>query len=119
MIHIKLQHSSIVATLVDKGSAWSLEDGLLTGAWRASDMLRSLGSIMVLGKKLCEGDLYEDLKEHVCQGLDFSVDPGQQEANVCNAVTFGVAFNAGAAKFGPVIKQDDSAAECVADECVE
>jgi hypothetical protein len=90
-------------------------NGALAGRWKAVDFLQNLQSVpdpVATNQKLC-GDgttdagislTYTVIRNTVCKHRDLNSNPDNDNRNfVCDAVSFGIGFQAKVAQFGDVI----------------
>ena len=102
-VHLQIDLSSVIlsATLEAKDTgAVELVEGTLSGSWKESSLFQSLSGLRVNGgMKLCVGDTYyNSAKKALCNEFDLS-STGTPDAP-CDALSFGVGFEASPAVLG-------------------
>lgn len=82
---------------------WEIRDGLLAGRWEINALLATLGSLVTgAGEALCTDHLlYQPIKTAVCSFPDVTAGISGPTAP-CNAISFGMAFEAYEAELGVV-----------------
>ena len=102
-LDIIVQEGFIYATLVKDGAGWRLDNGVLAGRWRTSDILAQVRTIFIkdtIGLKnvyVCDPklpiDVYGAVKTEVCQGRDLRASSREDNKGLpCEAVSAGIRF---------------------------
>jgi hypothetical protein len=90
---------------------WSVADGMLSGSFPVEGVLETIPklSVAALDQVICTDDpFYLSIKRLVCAAPDLRLDRGTDYGpDVCNALSFGVAFQAAPALLGPIAAVED------------
>lgn len=83
-------------------SRWVIRDGLLVGRWALTEVFRTLSSLASGGEQICTDHiLYPLVKNAVCKFPDIASSLGGP-TTPCDAISFGMAFEADPAELGIV-----------------
>jgi hypothetical protein len=91
------------ATLVQAGSAWSLQGGQVGARWATSDALYSFHTLSdTSGNSLCGSDLtYQVVSGGICSQADIASSPANDNQGLpCDALSIGLGFTASPAQLG-------------------
>lgn len=83
-----------------------IQDGLIAARWTEKDVFAALSTFRGQGGlKLCNdgGFIYNAVKSRVCSARDILTDPVQPASAPCDALSFGIGFDADPALLGPVV----------------
>lgn len=95
-----------------KAGGWFLNDAILAGRWKVTELFKTLSTLVAGDKPLCtDHQIYSMVKTAVCGYPDISSEIGGQ-AKPCDAVSFGMKLQAEPAKFGTILKSVEQIAEC-------
>jgi hypothetical protein len=100
---VRLIGGVITGRLVKNGKSWELNDGVLAGRWRTSDVFASLGWLQTAGGVLCTTNPYfPTAKAAVCQAADLLSNAADPASVPCDSVSLGMGFTAFAAQLGAI-----------------
>jgi len=89
-----VQTAFLTGRLVQQGALWSIEDGVVCGIWRTTDLLKSVRNTQVLGQPLCTNNpAYANVKSTICRARDVSsksINPN----DACDAISVAFTFTA-------------------------
>ena len=99
---MKVQGSVWTGQLVrGQDQRWHIQDGLVAGRLRSDDLVQSFRQL-----GLCEGvgldGFYEAVQEYARNGADLLADGSIDDKRNCDAMSFGIAFEAAQLTPGPV-----------------
>ena len=98
---------------------WNVVDGMLSGVFPVEGVLETIPQLSVEAapKTLCmDNPFYFAVKRLLCSAPDLQLDQGvDYGSDVCNALSFGVAFKGAPALLGVALEFDDPAPLCSAD----
>lgn len=105
------------------GQPTVLRDGMLGARWPLADIFATLSSIRVLGQPVCTDTIaYSTIKSTLCSAADvYSQGLG---VNLCDAVSFGLAFTGEPVQFAPLLGASTATPGCApeldpANDCCE
>ncbi len=102
----------ISGQLEQQGGAWYLRNALLVGRWQVEDVFRTLSGVVSGGDPFCTGDpIYQAIKSGVCEHPDIAATPGTP-THPCDAISFGMAFDADPAQLGRIYEVEPPTSEC-------
>jgi hypothetical protein len=91
---------------------WRLREGLLVGRWKLSDFFAMLGTFTTGGQPLCTTNLvYGVVKTEVCGYPDVASSLGGP-TTACDAISFGMGFEAEQARLGNILSNPVTLSEC-------
>lgn len=106
----RLTDALLTATLVPQGAQWRLTEGLLAGRWPLADVFASLSWLDIGNQPLCTDIVVYGLtKDLVCSHSDVG---GGGTSAPCDALSFGMAFEAHPARIGIVVAGDQAPDGC-------
>ncbi|MBI5537269.1 MAG: hypothetical protein HY898_31395 [Deltaproteobacteria bacterium] len=112
---IIINDAFLVAGLVQDGSKWSVQEGLLVGVWKTTDLLANLRYTTVGGQPLCATNgIYKNIKDSVCQKRDILASGGAPTAP-CDAISLAFTFTAAPAKIALALDNPAGADPCPSD----
>jgi len=100
---VRLQGSTLVAEIASTSTGFALRDSIVSGKWSASDIFNALDSFRLDdGSPVCtDNPLFALANAIVCSSLD--VNAGSANiAETCDAISFGLVFQAEPAGLGAV-----------------
>lgn len=116
-VHLRLDNGYIVAKLdLSNGMPIGMR-GTLAGRWKALDFLQGLEVVpdpTNMNQKLCgASSVYGLISTTVCGHRDINADKGLDNANApCDAVSFGIGFEARVALPGPITATNPGSPGC-------
>lgn len=111
-VAVRLTAGFVVGTLRQEANGWALRDGVIVGRWRLSDLFAMVGQITSQGQPICtDHPVYPLIKKSVCKFPDIASTLAGPTA-ICDALSFGLGFDAEAARFGAVIPQQPAPSLC-------
>ncbi len=96
---IDLTAGFLTGRLRQDAGAWYLDDGVLAGRWAARDAFLAVSGLGSGGTLCTDDSLYQTLKQAVCDAQDITSQISGPTAP-CDAVSFGMGFNAEPAQLG-------------------
>jgi hypothetical protein len=94
----------ITGRLEKQGAQWFMREGVLAGRWHLDDIFLTFGAALNGGTGLCtDHSLYPLLREAICAHIDVAAALAGP-TTPCDAVSFGMEFEAEPAKFGLVFE---------------
>jgi len=110
-VTITLAGGFITAHIVDTPTGLALKDGRLVGRWPSQDVLGALAAVADEDGALCTEDgAYGLLKAAVCNHVDIATSPSPTA--LCDAISFGIAFEAEPAQLGVVYEGSGPTTTC-------
>ena len=101
---IKLVGGFLTADLVEEANGWAMRNGVLTGRWRVADIFGILPTVEDGGTPICKDNaLFGPVKSLLCNYPDITSSVVGAAAP-CDALSFGMGFEAEAAQLGFVIE---------------
>lgn len=106
-VRLRLDTGHIMAKILMSGGAPVGLDGTLAGRWKAVDFLQGLQEVpdpVNMGSNLCGTSLtYTVIRNAVCAHRDLMANKDYDNQNaICDAVSFGIGFQARRAAFGAI-----------------
>jgi hypothetical protein len=104
--------------VVEPGGA-RIDGGIIAARWSEKDVFGSLSSFRGQGVPvLCNdgGFIYNAVKARVCSARDILTDPIQPASSPCDALSFGIAFDAAPALLGAVVPVAAPTPGCAPDQ---
>ncbi len=102
-IALNLVGGFVTARIEQTANGYFLRSGVLTGRWRLADFFGFIGSFSASGQQICKDSaLYGPIKEIVCNYADIHAEISGTAAP-CDAMSFGMGFEAEPANLGNVI----------------
>lgn len=104
---INLVGGFLTGTLEQVGGAWHLTNGTLAGRWPLADLFGAFSDLGSDGDGLCTDDsTYQLIRDAICGKRDITAQISGPTAT-CDAVSFGMAFQAEPAQLGVIYLTDD------------
>jgi hypothetical protein len=124
---VELHEVTLTARIVNDGTLWRLEDGILAGRWPASAFLTSLAGIHDPAdptRYLCgDSSTYAVYKPQACDALDITSSSSKDSKGlVCDAISLGAGFAAVQAQLGDLAAPRIHVAGCgdgYTDDCTK
>jgi hypothetical protein len=112
-LSIRLVAGTISGRLELEDGAWRVTDGHLAGRWPMSDALVAGGKLdtSVDGGVCTDNQVYQLIKNRICTLADISSEL-PSPTTPCDSLSFGMAFDAYAARIGIVHAQEDTPSTC-------
>jgi hypothetical protein len=111
-VPIALTAGFVMGTLVQQGSRWAMRDGLMVGRWKLAEFFKLIGSITNQSEPICtDTAVYAAIKNAVCEYPDIASTLGGP-TTPCDAMSFGLGFQAEPAAFGAVVPQPAASPLC-------
>lgn len=105
-ITLRLLGGFVTARIEESGGGYFLRSAIMTGRWRLADFFGILGTIRTNDEPICKDHpLYGPVKEIVCNYADIHAGVSGS-ATPCDAMSFGMAFEAEPAQLGVVVAPD-------------
>ncbi len=105
----------LLAPLVlTEGQPPSLRGAVFAGRWRVDDLIVALGSLLIEGTPFCEESLFDGFVSGACRLVDVN---GDARIGACDALSFGIRFDAGAMMPGAVVDVPGDPPECEVKTC--
>jgi hypothetical protein len=93
-----VQTAFLTGKLVKQEALWGIEDGVVCGIWRTTDLLKSVRNTQVLGQPLCTNNpAYKNVKDTICRNRDINAT-STNPSDPCDSVTLAFTFIAPPAK---------------------
>ena len=109
---LKITAGFLTGKLVQANSQWKLEQGLLAGRWKLSDVFQFLSTIESQGMPLCtDSPVYDLVKNAFCQFPDIVSNLGGP-TTPCDAVSVALAIEGEAALLGEVFEGKATPSPC-------
>ncbi len=109
---IRLVAGFISGKLVKTNGRWRLDEGLFVGRWRLDDFFLALSSLTTDNEPVCtDHPLYSALKNAACSYTDIASSLGGP-TTPCDALSFGMAFDAEPAKLGIITQKPMAITQC-------
>jgi hypothetical protein len=109
LIIVELDSAYLTGNLVQTGSQWSVQNGIVDGRLLASNLLGELAYVHDPANPssyLCPSSTtYSDLVGFICPNLDITDNPSAPHTAACDGVSMALSFVAQAAQFGAVQTQ--------------
>ena len=100
---LKLVGGFVTARLEQQAEGWAMLDAVLTGRWKISDLFAMIGGLEDNNQAVCtDHPLYEPVKNILCNFPDITAEVSGAAAP-CDALSFGMGFEARAAHLGFVL----------------
>jgi hypothetical protein len=107
---LRLVGGFISAALESTADGWFMHDGLLTGRWATADFFAALSRVSIQDEPICrDSQIYGPLKGIVCNYVDIHAQISAPAAP-CDAMSFGMGFEAEPAQLGAVVDTESSTA---------
>lgn len=91
----------LLAPLVlTEGQPPGLRAAVFAGRWRIQDLIPALGSLLIEGSPFCDEALFDGFVEGACRLVDVN---GADQFGACDALSFGIRFDAGAMGPGAIV----------------
>ncbi len=109
VIVFQLVGGFVTARIEQSGGAYFLRGGVLTGRWSLANFFGVIGTFTTGGERICkDSPLYGPIKDIVCNYADIHAQI-LSPATPCDAMSFGMSFEAEPALLGPVVEEEQGA----------
>jgi hypothetical protein len=99
-VAVDLPAAVLIAPLVLGEPLVRIEGAVLAGSWPVASMIEAFGQLDVGGTPICSlGAIFESPMREVCKLVDVTIDDGP---GTCDALSLGMAFDAGPVVPGPI-----------------
>lgn len=103
---INLVGGFLTGRLVEESGGWAIHEGIITGRWALSELFEIVGKIEQNNVPICKDHpLYEPIKSVLCNFPDITSTVSGAAAP-CDALSFGMGFEAEPAQLGIVVDAD-------------
>ena len=107
-ILLRLVGGSVTARIEASAEGYYLRSGVMTGRWKVTDFFGFVGTFTTGGNHICKDSvLYGPIKELVCNYADIHAEV-LGSAAPCDAMSFGMGFEASPAQLGIVVEDNTS-----------
>lgn len=111
-LSLELKAGFLTGRIVESDSGYKLVDGVFTGRWPTSAVLRQLAASIDVPPPVCtDNSVYQLLKDGVCESRDIASTLGGP-TTPCDALSLAIAFEAHPAKFGAVVPIESLESGC-------